>query len=105
MFLEGKKHGEGIKVFSNGNRIEGVWKDNKFKEGKFIQQGGSTYSGQWLGGRAHGKGKKEWPDGRAYDGMFRFGKPWGAGTKIYPDGLRRHGYWNNEDFIEKEALL
>jgi hypothetical protein len=30
------KEGDGVKVFSNGNRLEGTWKENKFQKGKYI---------------------------------------------------------------------
>ena len=30
------KDGDGVKVFANGNRLEGIWKLNKFTKGKFI---------------------------------------------------------------------
>ena len=49
--------GEGIKVFADGSRYEGQWKDGqKHGKGKYIYADGELYEGQWYQGKAHGEG-------------------------------------------------
>ena len=49
--------GEGVKVFADGSRYEGQWKDGKKSgKGRYIYPDGDVYEGQWLDDKAHGEG-------------------------------------------------
>lgn len=99
----GKKHGYGVRVWSNGSRYEGKWLDDKPEghgfysnperserfEGSFWhgnRQGfgvqidsHGTYEGQWQDGRMHGEGTFTWIDGKTYTGQWARGKKHGFG--------------------------
>ena len=45
-----------------------------------------TIEGDFVDGKAHGKGKLTYPDGKVYEGNFSGGKPHGKGKITYPDG-------------------
>ena len=42
-------------------------------------ESGATYSGQWLGGFRHGKGKITFTDGAVYEGDWNLGHAQGEG--------------------------
>ncbi len=61
--------------------------------GTFRFANGDRYSGNWSGGRPHGKGKYYWPTKERYEGDFYLGKFEGTGTMFYPDGGYYSGGW------------
>ncbi len=46
--------------------------------------GGESYSGQWLNGALHGKGRYTFASGATYDGEWRDNKFFGRGTCTWP---------------------
>ena len=63
---------------------------------------GTTYEGEWVGGRPHGMGIKTISGGKRYEGMFSVGRPWGKGVKV--SALKREeGYWEKAKFIVGET--
>jgi hypothetical protein len=90
-----------VKEQNGVKKLEGVWRNNKLVYGECKYKSGSGYKGEWLDGKAHGKGVKMWRDGKKYDGMFRIGRPWGIGKKIFEDGKEVEGYWEKDRFVEK----
>ena len=63
---------------------------------------GTTYDGEWVGGRPHGTGIKTISGGKRYEGMFSVGRPWGKGAKVSGD-KRVDGYWDRAKFVEGQA--
>lgn len=57
----GKRHGKGVRVYANGNRYEGDWRDDRY----------------------HGKGTLSWATGGKYVGEFRNGLFHGRGEAWY----------------------
>ncbi|MBR1765865.1 MAG: hypothetical protein IJ745_02345 [Bacteroidales bacterium] len=112
---KGRRHGNGLMVFANGDRYEGDWKKGIIDgEGTYIYaQGGYSYTGHWVKGNIKGHGtfrfnngnvmEGDWtamgtgtgslifPDGTRYDGPFVNGAPQGQGVKIWADGTRYEG--------------
>ena len=94
--LQGRKHGYGLFIKCNGDKIEGNWvndevrgpailikKDGSVFEGTW-EDGGMTgygtsessrmnYKGFWKEGRLHGEGKCSYKDGKVIEGTFRCG--------------------------------
>lgn len=68
--------------------------------GKLYNTDGTTYEGDWLGGRPHGIGIKTITGGKRYEGMFYLGRPWGRGTKIDNDESKIEGYWDSTRFVK-----
>ena len=60
---------------------------SELKEHKEIHKYKSLaiYSGEWLGGFRHGKGKMIWQDGVTYDGEWSYGFAEGQGLLTYPN--------------------
>ena len=68
-----KKNGEGKLCFKNDEKIyEGDFVDNKFQGiGKYIDEDGDYYEGEWLNDKKHGKGKEYYKNGDIkYEGEF-----------------------------------
>ena len=54
---------------------------------------GSEYTGGWLNGKAHGKGKYKWADGTYYDGEWDQGLSHGWGELHESSGRVYKGHW------------
>jgi hypothetical protein len=48
------RDGPGVKEQADVKKLEGVWRSNRLISGKCQYGNGSGYSGEWLGGKAHG---------------------------------------------------
>ena len=103
-FKNGLRDGEGTKECKGIRVMQGVWKNNRLTNGKITYAKGAVYEGEWLGGKAHGRGHKTWPDGKQYVGMFRFGRPWGVGRKIHKNGTAQEGYWDGVKFMDAKVI-
>ena len=58
--LDGKRHGFGRRVWSNGNQYEGQWVEERMMgQGKLTYVEGRTYEGGFLNNLRHGQGKEE----------------------------------------------
>ena len=119
------KHGRGIMRFANGRTFEGEYVHGQMIDGKMTYQDGSTYTGMWVDGMRHGRGrciftdqstyegefregefygygKMSWSDGGWYEGEWWIGEMRGHGTEIRPDGSLRHeGQWCKGQPIRK----
>lgn len=93
--------GEGSRTYTSGKTITGIWSEGHFSKGKMINIDGTTYDGEWVGGRPHGTGIKVISGGKRYEGMFSVGRPWGKGAKVSGES-RTEGYWDRAKFIEGE---
>ncbi|KAH3766970.1 hypothetical protein Pelo_1191 [Pelomyxa schiedti] len=68
---DGKFHGEGVRVWSNGDRYRGAWEGDK-EHGKGTKRwarDGSSFIGEWDRG-VPAKGTMEWPNGDKFTGTF-----------------------------------
>lgn len=67
------------------SKTEGL-KDKKIIIKTHVYESKATYTGEWLGGFRHGKGKMVWKDGVSYEGNWVFGFAEGEGELKYPNG-------------------
>ena len=54
----GKLEGPGERSYASGKKLTGMWENNFLVSGKLINVDGTTYEGEWVGGRPHGEGVK-----------------------------------------------
>lgn len=80
--MQGQLVGEGTRTYQSGKTLRGIWVENELVSGKLYNIDGTTYEGEWMGGRPHGMGVKTISGGKRYEGMFFLGRPWGKGAKI-----------------------
>ena len=92
-FKDDTLDGEGSRTYASGKTLHGTWSQGHFCKGKMINIDGTTYEGDWVGGRPHGHGVKVISGGKRYEGMFSLGRPWGKGAKV-SETTRIDGYWD-----------
>ena len=102
IFKEDQLDGSGTRNYSSGKSITGQWRENILISGKMVNVDGTTYEGEWIGGRPHGQGVKVISGGKKYEGMFSVGRPWGIGSKVSGERCDS-GYWEKAKFIQGEA--
>ena len=74
-FRAGRKHGQGVKSWPNGDRYEGGFVEDR-KEGRGRYRwgrgpwAGESYEGNYAGDRRHGEGVYRWPSGDVYQGPW-----------------------------------
>jgi hypothetical protein len=74
-FRAGKKHGQGMKSWPNGDRYEGGFaEDRREGQGKYSwgrgPWAGESYEGPYVNDKRHGEGVYRWPSGDVYRGRF-----------------------------------
>jgi len=74
-FRAGKKHGQGVKAWPNGDRYEGGFaEDRREGRGKYTWGSGpwrgESYEGPYVNDKRHGEGVYRWPSGDVYKGAF-----------------------------------
>jgi len=74
-FRAGRKHGQGVKTWPNGDRYEGGFAEDKREgAGKYTWGAGpwrgESYEGPYVNDKRHGEGVYRWPSGDAYKGAF-----------------------------------
>ena len=92
---EGKKEGQGIYNFNNGETYVGEFK-NDLREGIgiYYYKDGSSYNGNWEKDKKHGYGIYSYPDNEAYVGEWKYGKYDGLGIFFYRNGDKYVGEVN-----------
>lgn len=76
----------------------GIWwyvHNNVVREVEKTFEDGSTYKGEWLAGRMHGRGVLTLVDGEVYEGGFVEGRREGDGKVKRADGAEYEGLWMN----------
>ena len=101
-FKDDMLDGEGTRTFAGGKTLSGIWSEGHLVTGKMVNVDGTTYDGDWVGGRPHGTGVKVISGGKRYEGMFSVGRPWGKGAKVSGEA-RTEGYWDRAKFVEGAA--
>ena len=51
-------NGIGSRTYASGKSLTGTWSENQLVSGKLNNTDGTTYEGEWVGGRPHGLGVK-----------------------------------------------
>lgn len=88
----GKRHGQGVYVRSDGARYEGGFKNGKrHGRGIYIDADGNRYEGKVSDGKPNGYGILLYADGNRYEGNWVNGTPHGRGLFDYKDTTRFEG--------------
>ena len=96
-WYEGRIHGRGIYTYANGTYYNGEFKNYiRHGEGTYCMLNGDIYSGQWIDGKRTGDGLMEYGgqgSGEYYKGTFRGNRRDGRGTYHYANSDIYDGYW------------
>ncbi|MDC0542866.1 hypothetical protein OAO24_05345 [Methylophilaceae bacterium] len=83
---------KGTKIFPNGDKYEGEWKNNKMHgQGTYTYADGEKYVGEYKDGQVNGQGSYVWASGAKYEGEWKDDKMHGQGDYTYPSGSRYLG--------------
>lgn len=96
--------------YSNGDVYEGQLKDGEPSGRGSMQYADEPssdrlenslvrYQGEWLAGKHHGQGTKDWGDGMVYTGEFKHGKMHGQGRYVLEDGYVMEGRFEADEFM------
>ena len=93
---DGKRHGIGSMVYSDGSAYAGNWEDDqKNGKGTEIYSNGSSYDGEWKDGKWNGYGKMTFTNGMLYEGEWKDGKENGQGIFTVSDKYVIEGEFKN----------
>ena len=99
---QGLKEGWGIYAYSNNEKYEGFWQNNKIHGyGKYFFRGGENYEGDWYEGRKEGVGILKLNKGEKYEGEFYRDEFDGKGTFYYSNGDKFEGIWKVGNLLGK----
>ncbi len=91
-------NGHGEKVWPDGEKYVGQWKDNNFNgQGVYHYADGSVYEGNWKDSIRHGYGKYTYEDGSIYEGEWKDDMSHGKGKMTYDDGAVYEGDWKEDE--------
>ena len=83
-------------VEEDGYQYEGQWKGcQKHGQGTLTWAGGDKYKGEWKDGKQHGQGILTMTDGDEYKGEWKGGQEHGQGTYTWADGGKYEGAWKD----------
>ncbi len=86
-FSKGKPHGNGKKIYSNGDSYEGEFVNGVVSgKGRYVWSSGNIYQGDFVNGKFHGHGKLIWKDGDIYEGEYVNDKRTGKGKLTFASG-------------------
>eukprot|EP00956_Cyclotella_meneghiniana_P035883 scaffold119020_cov23-Cyclotella_meneghiniana.AAC.1 len=93
---DGKKHGFGTELYSNGASYEGNWKEGKrHGRGLYKFSRGGFYDGEWFEGKKHGRGLNQHANGDSYDGEWYEHEKHGRGRERKVNGDSYNGEWRD----------
>ena len=100
---DGKAHGNGIGIYSTGNRYEGQWENNqRHGEGTFYWSDGEHYEGSYHHDKRQGQGKYYWPNGEMFSGQWENDKRNGPGIFFGKDGETvATGTWEDNKLVDR----
>ncbi|KAG8235107.1 hypothetical protein J437_LFUL015534, partial [Ladona fulva] len=119
-WLSGLPNGKGVMEWSDGRKIEGIFKDGLVNgHARHTHPSIGTYDGQWKDGLYHGYGIMRYANGAVYEGEWREGQPDGHGIKKEGHFLSsiasvyvgdwvagaKHGYGVMDDIVAGEKYL
>jgi len=91
----GRPHGKGVKYFSDGSVYYGEFfhgdEQTDKADAEMTRPDNSSYQGQFVGGKRHGRGLWTYPDQSTYEGEFAKGAEHGYGLKRYADTSSHNG--------------
>ena len=89
----GEPEGQGTFRANDGGTIyEGQYLNGKAEgRGTYCTEQGDIYEGEYKAGKEEGRGVFRFGHGGTYDGEWEAGKPHGRGTFVYPDGATYEG--------------
>ncbi len=91
-FKDGKKQGNGVYEWANGDKFDGGFVDDKPSgQGKWDFASGDKYAGEVVGGVIVGKGVFIAKNGDKFEGPFVDGRPNGKGVYRFASGDRFEG--------------
>lgn len=97
VFKDGELNGQGRKIDSDGFILEGEFKGGKADgEGKMTRKDGAKFQGNFENGKISGKGKEEWQDGVNYSGEYKDGERHGKGKLRTKDGVYSGSFKNGK---------
>lgn len=92
---DGRLDGQGVVLWSNGDRHEGEWlAGQRHGRGTTFETDGTRHDGEWRLGAAHGPGTLTRPNGDTYHGDFRAGRAEGQGVLMTREGAFQ-GLWRD----------
>ena len=106
-FVNDRKEGNGIALYSNGDKYEGEWKNNKqYGKGIVMYSTGGRYEGEWANGKFNGLGIYYLRNGEKYEGKFKDNRYNGYGKFYHLNGDILEGIFindqpNGECFLHK----
>ena len=100
----GRRHGEGVFTYPNGDVYSGWWKFGE-KEGtgtyQFKATGMKIY-GQWKQSKVT-TGKWIYPNGTFYEGSFANNKPSGKGKWVFKNGNELDGFYEQKKTVGEDG--
>jgi hypothetical protein len=82
------------KVLSDGSTFQGELLDGRLHgRGKLISKTAGEYHGDFVQGVREGQGEQRWPNGDRYVGQFKADRPEGQGVMDFANGDRYEGSW------------
>ena len=82
------------KVLSDGSTFQGELLDGRLHgRGKLISKTAGEYDGDFVQGVREGQGEQRWPNGDRYVGQFKADRPDGQGVMDFANGDRYEGGW------------
>ena len=102
----GRRSGEGVYIFSAGDRYEGEFLKDEFSgEGIYYFADGSVYEGEFRNSDFNGFGKYTTADGYVYIGEHKDNHSHGYGKYYFGDSLILEGMWSYDKFIGEQTIL
>ena len=101
-----KRDGEGVTYYNNGDRLEGIWKNDKAKIGTmyYISEDNGRYEGEFKEGMRDGLGIYYYKDGAKYEGNWKKHNREGKGVIFLKNGNRYEGDWKNDKMDGKGII-
>eukprot|EP01038_Epipyxis_sp_PR26KG_P003957 gene3957-5674_t len=97
-WIDNKKHGRGVYTYSNGEVSDGDWmEDKKHRKGIFTYSNGNVFNGDYINDNMNGKGVMTYSNGdvydEVYDGDWIDHRKHGKGVYSYTSGGLYNGDW------------
>ena len=103
---DGEPHGFGTYRWNDGDVYTGEYVNGtRHGKGKFVFASGNYYDGEWADGKYQGHGIYHWNDGDEFDGEWQNGQRHGKGKWTYADGRYYTGVWENGESISSSAIV
>lgn len=95
----------GTRILADGSTYRGELLNGKLHgRGNLVSQTQGVYEGDFEQGARHGRGDMRWPNGDHYVGEFRSDKPTGQGVMVFTNGDRYEGGFDGGVFAGKGRL-